>query len=137
MIVVIHGTKDIERESACGKFFCPVCKQDTIYSARVIERWATFFLIRTYRMEEVARFVRCNSCGASFRTEILMMSAEEMKKAFAPWTCDQCGWSNPAMERQCVKCKKPPQMKPVASASRSLMPIKPPTPKSGIGVDFY
>jgi zinc-ribbon family len=124
-MIVIYGFRNIDRETAHGDFFCPKCKQDVIYSARHVRRWFTLFLVPVFPCDTVGRFVRCRSCAACFKMEILFLSRNETLRLLGPWTCDRCGWSNASNEKQCVKCKKPPQAKPSATPA-TLMPIVPP-----------
>lgn len=114
MFFLIWGSKAEDREVTVGNFYCPYCDAPATFSKRRIERFFTLFFIPLFPTETLAEYVRCGRCRSQMSADILLLSREQIQAMTQPWKCPQCGNQNSAVERQCLGCRRPRGVSPLA-----------------------
>jgi hypothetical protein len=70
---------------------------------RASEYFSLYF-IPVIPMGTRGEYVRCRSCGARFKPDILKVPPEELEAASKPWKCPDCGNTNPGDHDSCLAC---------------------------------
>ncbi len=67
----IAGTKGETSTVATGRFYCPECEDQTIYSFNQVHQVATVFFIPLAKLKLLGEYVECQHCGYTYDKEIL------------------------------------------------------------------
>lgn len=136
--MIIWGSRAKDQTIGQGSFFCPACKNQTGYSHQRVSRYFTLYFIPLFPTSTLGEYVRCGSCRAEMRPEVLRLTREQIEQVTAPWTCASCNNRNSHSERACVSCgtargaTTPPPPLPSTSAPDAETAQPPALPKPDI-----
>ncbi len=74
MIIYGYAPKTIEVDH--GKFLCPVCVREELYTKMVIKRYFTLYFIKIFPIDIMLTYIKCGLCGGEFKEEVLELSKE-------------------------------------------------------------
>lgn len=81
---LIAGTKASVQVVGRGTFWCPNEESDQSYRHVELKRQATAFFIPVANVGDLGEYVECDSCGATYKPEVLTLKRpEEFKTALA------------------------------------------------------
>ena len=70
-IMIIFGTRGINRTIGDGNFNCPRCASNQPYTHKAVKRFFTIYFIPLIPMGTAGEFIECNSCAGTFDREIV------------------------------------------------------------------
>lgn len=130
-VMIIWGSKGVDKIQPGGNFFCPSCKSDTTYTRIRVARYFTLYFIPLFETRTLGDYVRCGRCAANLPVEVLSFSRAELLEAIQPWVCESCGNQNAVVERACLRCHQPRPAAPPplpSSPERESAALPPPVP---------
>lgn len=71
LFFVLFGTRGITATKDTGDFHCPECGQERSYRTRAVRRFFTLFFIPVIPLDEIGRYVECETCEGTYRPEVL------------------------------------------------------------------
>jgi hypothetical protein len=128
---IIIGTTTKVANAGGGAFFCPSCRHEANYARVRASRYFTFFFIPLFPIRTIGEYLKCGTCQAELRPEVLTLSREQIAQATAPWTCSACGNHNSYAEVACISCgaarkQAPPPMPGQPAAGPVVAILSPP-----------
>ena len=71
--MIIFGTNARMKTVGSGQFFCPTCRQTRDYELKHAKRYFTLYFVPLIPMGDLGEFVVCQTCGMSFKPEVLKL----------------------------------------------------------------
>jgi hypothetical protein len=71
--MIIFGTRGRHKKLDEGPFFCPNCNQQRRYDHKKIQRYFSLYFIPVVPMDTVTEYIECQTCGTTFKPEVLTM----------------------------------------------------------------
>jgi hypothetical protein len=124
--MIIWGSKAQDKTINRGGFFCPSCKAQTAYSHQRVSRYFTLYFIPLFPTSTLGEYIRCGSCSAQLRPEVLQLTREQIVELTSPWTCPACGNKNAPSEKGCLACGTGRNAQPPRLPAEPSMPSTPP-----------
>ena len=76
--LIIYGTRGITSTLDQGRFHCPSCGPDRIYSHKQVRRFFTLYFIPLIPLDRVGTYIECTrGCRQTFREEVLDFDPNE------------------------------------------------------------
>ena len=75
--MIIFGTRGRDSQVGQGRFNCPQCRMQRAYEHKSVKRYFTLYFIPVLPLGSAGEYVRCESCGGTFGTEILTYDPEQ------------------------------------------------------------
>ena len=77
--MIIFGTRGRHKKLDEGIFYCPNCNQQRQYDHKKIQRYFSLYFIPVIPMDTVTEYIECQTCGTTFKLEVLTMKAPPSK----------------------------------------------------------
>lgn len=69
--MIIFGMRGKHKKLDEGSFFCPHCNQQRRYDHKKVQRYFSLYFIPVVPMDTVTEYIECQTCGTTFKMEIL------------------------------------------------------------------
>ncbi|RPI86047.1 MAG: zinc-ribbon domain-containing protein [Planctomycetaceae bacterium] len=103
MIIWGSTTKELTVESTT--FYCPNCRETTDCDHLRVASYFTLYFIPLFQTATLGEYVRCDDCEREFDVKALSLTKQQIDAMNRPWSCGECGNSNPPAQNRCLKCK--------------------------------
>lgn len=76
-MLIIWGSKGVEKTVGEGNIQCPVCNLVTAYELKVIQKYFTLFFIPLFPYGKKIEYLECQRCKVPFKPEFFGLHTSE------------------------------------------------------------